>query len=204
MPAGAQQQHRPMAERREQLLDAAVEVMRLRGVAAATTRAVTTTAGLPHGAFHYCFHSKDDLFDALLERELSGSLMEAWDAVSDLGEAQEGIAVALLTYLDHVRADPDYQLLIRELTVHAARAPDGRMALRQHQEIAARTSDLVTRWSHSQRLTWTVPLSTVAELLVSTASGLAWTWLTTRDDQLLDASVQAFANSISALARVSP
>ncbi len=65
-------------ERRETLLDAAVQVMRSGGVRAATTRTVTGTAGLPLGAFHYYFTAQDDLFAALLEREIRRALISAF------------------------------------------------------------------------------------------------------------------------------
>jgi AcrR family transcriptional regulator len=117
-------QHLPAAERREQLLDAAVDVMRTGGIAAATTRAVTERAGVPHGVFHYCFRSKEELFAALLDRELDASLSQAWDAVGTAADLRSGIAAALHALLDRVRTDPEYHLLTAELVDVAARTPD--------------------------------------------------------------------------------
>ncbi|MQS10352.1 helix-turn-helix domain-containing protein, partial [Streptomyces alkaliphilus] len=57
----AVREHRPIEERRTQLLTAASEVMREQGVAAATTRAIAERAGLPHGSVHYCFGGKTAL-----------------------------------------------------------------------------------------------------------------------------------------------
>jgi AcrR family transcriptional regulator len=199
MPDG-RQEHRPMAERREQLLDAAVEVMRDGGVQALTTRSVTTRAGLPHGAFHYCFASKDDLVQALLERELAGSLLEAWDAVSDLGDPEQGIEAALRSYVDHVRSDPAYQLGVEELTIHALRSPEGQVALQYHRRIVEDACALITRWSHRRRLSWTVPIETLAELLIASASGVGRTWLITRDDAAAEATVRAQARAFRTLA----
>jgi AcrR family transcriptional regulator len=61
-------ERRSAEERREQLLDAAVEVIAEQGLNRATTRAITDRAGLALGAFHYVFSSKDELLEAVIHR----------------------------------------------------------------------------------------------------------------------------------------
>src|SRR5690625_5306940 len=63
-----QQERRSVAERREQLIDAAINVLAREGMDAATTRRITDEAGLALGAFHYAFRNKDDLLQAVIER----------------------------------------------------------------------------------------------------------------------------------------
>lgn len=200
MPAGTHREYRPMAERREQLLDAVVEVMRRGGVSAATTRAVTAQAGLPHGAFHYCFASKDDLFTALLERELLGSVLEALGAIIGVGDPRRGIEVALHTYLDHVRSDVDYQLLVNELTVMAVRREGGQLAREQHRRLIVRVAGHAADWSRSQGFVWTVAPAVLAGVLVTAASGLSNSWLSARDDAAADATIEAIARALGSLA----
>lgn len=196
--------HRPAEERRGQLLDAAVEVMRDGGIGAVTTRAVTSRAGLPHGSFHYCFRSKEELLTALLERELDGSMRQAWAAVGGTtGPAgpESGIAAGLGGYLDHVRADPERALLLSELSLAAARTPAmSHLPRWEHEQYVAHVQRLVEDWTDAAGLAWTVPVEVLAELLVAGASGLAESWLSTRDDPAVRDAAQTLARALAGLA----
>lgn len=55
------------ALRRQDFVDAAVEVIAAHGVAGATTRRIAEAASCPLASLHYVFHTKDDLFDAVYE-----------------------------------------------------------------------------------------------------------------------------------------
>ncbi|WP_175713489.1 TetR/AcrR family transcriptional regulator [Burkholderia ambifaria] len=55
------------ALRRQDFVDAAVEVIAAHGVAGATTRRIAQAAGCPLASLHYVFHTKDDLFNAVYE-----------------------------------------------------------------------------------------------------------------------------------------
>lgn len=193
-------------ERRETLLDAAVQVMRSGGVRAATTRTVTGTAGLPLGAFHYYFTAQDDLFAALLEREIRRALISAWTAVGERREHIEltrpdaGLEAAFLAYAAHLRRDPGYQLLIHELvTVVARRSPATATTTRQM--VLSSVQEMIDQWSQLRGLTWTMPLDAVAGLVVATATGIALTWLSTRDDAQADATGRAAAQALASLCR---
>jgi AcrR family transcriptional regulator len=193
--------HRPAAERREQLLDAAVEVMGDGGIGALTTRAVTARAGLPHGSFHYCFRSKEDLLLALLERELDGSMRQAWAAVGGAADPESGIAAGLGGYLDHVRADPERQLLLSELTLAAARTPSmAHLPRWEHEQYVAHVEVLLREWTVTAALTWTVPIEVLAELLTAGASGLGASWLSTRDDNSISEAAQVLGRALAGLA----
>jgi AcrR family transcriptional regulator len=201
MTSAARREHRPASERRTQLLDAASAVMREGGVAAATTRAVTARAGLPNGAFHYCFASKSELFAALLGRELTGSLLKAWEAVADTEDLEAGLAAGLGAYLDHVRADPAHQMLMVELTVTAARATDlAHVPAWEHRQYVQRVAELLTAWADGREAAWSAPVTDLAEALVSAASGLALSWLSSRDDAAAAAAARALAAALAGLA----
>lgn len=198
-------EHRPAAERREQLLDAAVEVMRAGGVAAATTRAVAERAGLPQGAFHYCFRSKDELFGALLERELDASLGRAWDAVVEATDLEQGIAGALRAILDRVRSDPEYHLLTAELVDVAARTPDlAHVAAREHTAYVDHAEQMLHRWQEASGEPFTVDARTVAEALVAASTGITTAWLSSRDDAAAHASVALLSGGVALAATRGP
>lgn len=194
--------HRPAEERRAQLLDAAVEVMRDGGIGAVTTRAVTSRAGLPHGSFHYCFRSKEELLTALLERELDGSTRQAWAAVGGAADPERGIAAGLGGYLDHVRADPERALLLSELSLAAARTPAmAHLPRWEHERYVTHVQRLVREWTETAGLEWSVPVEVLAELLVAGASGLAGSWLSTRDDPAVRDAARALARALAGLAQ---
>lgn len=193
--------HRPAGERREQLLDAAVDVMRDGGIGAVTTRAVTARAGLPHGSFHYCFHSKEELLTALLERELDGSMREAWAAVGSAADPEAGIAAGLSGYLDHVRTDPERQLLLAELSLAAARTPSmAHLPRWEHEQYVAHVERLLSGWAATSALEWSVPAPVLAELLTAGAAGLAESWLATRDDDAVARAARTLARALAGLA----
>lgn len=192
-------EHRPAAERREQLLDAAVAVMRTGGIAAATTRAVADRAGLPQGAFHYCFRSKDELFAALLERELDASLGRAWAAVTSAHDLESGITAALRAIWDRVRTDPEYHLLTAELVDVAARTPElAHVAHREHTAYVDQAQDMLRHWQEESPLR--VDTRVLAEALVAASTGISAAWLSTRDDAAAEGSIALFAAGLARVA----
>jgi AcrR family transcriptional regulator len=82
--------HIPTDLRRQQFIDAAVEVIARDGVDGATTRRIAEEAGAPLATLHYCFRSKENLLWAVYEQ------------LADLGsmdiqkESAEGLSVALI------------------------------------------------------------------------------------------------------------
>lgn len=83
-------------DRREQLIDATIQVMRRDGVQSVTVRAIAAEANASLAAVHYCFADKDALLDAALDRWLNemvaGSLVI--DANGGLRACIMGIATA--------------------------------------------------------------------------------------------------------------
>lgn len=71
-----------MVTRREQLLDAAIEVVGTRGLRALTHRAVEAQAGLPAGSTSNLFRRRTDLVAGVLERLLERETA-AWEGIVD-------------------------------------------------------------------------------------------------------------------------
>src|SRR5699024_2380698 len=97
--------HIPVAERRAALVAAAWRVMASDGLAAATTRAICAEAGMPQGAFHYCFASRDEL----LREVATGLLPDEVGAVSAVigcdGSLVDTVTDALMAYWSLVERD---------------------------------------------------------------------------------------------------
>jgi AcrR family transcriptional regulator len=187
-------------ERREQLLSAAVTVMSERGVAGATTRAVTQEAGVPHGVFHYCFRSKQEFFSALLEREISKTLASAGRAMEPVADVRTALRAALTAQLDRVRTQRNYHLALAELSLANRRLespePLGRWEQRQYRD---RTRDDLERWSTGHGITWAVPLDALAAHLVAVGAGVAETWLADGDDASAEVAIDVGARALAGL-----
>ena len=78
----------PVAERREQLVEAALTVASRDGIEAATVRAVAAEAGVSLGVVHYCFQDKDELLRAMAHA------ITARNSVQGLSQIPPGLPVA--------------------------------------------------------------------------------------------------------------
>lgn len=193
-------EHRSADFRREQLLDAAIVVMSEKGVAGATTRAITERAGVPHGVFHYCFRSKTELIAALFEREISKTLESTGAALQAEAGVRRGLEAALTAQLDRVRLDPEYHLALAELSLTVQRAPVlAPLAVWEQQQYRDRVRSGLEEWSTALGLRWSTPLERVASLLVVTGAGVASTWLADRDDQNAEGAIAVASSSLSLL-----
>jgi len=69
-------------DRRQQLIEAAIRVAERDGIAATTTRRIATEAGASLATVHYCFRSKQELFEQVLTAIIT-ELSEAAQETSD-------------------------------------------------------------------------------------------------------------------------
>jgi AcrR family transcriptional regulator len=85
----------PSTVRRQQFIDAAVQVIARDGVDGATTRRIAEEANAPLATLHYCFQTKENLLWAVFEQlaELARANIEASSA---RGQAASEIASLLL------------------------------------------------------------------------------------------------------------
>ncbi|MEV4419565.1 TetR family transcriptional regulator [Patulibacter sp. NPDC049589] len=123
-------------DRRDQLLDEALQLVSEGGLAAVTHRAVERAAGVPHGSVTYHFGSRDDLIDALVERmvasceqevaviarDVSMALAGAAGRASDSGLDLDAVADALVRWMDDGR-----HLHLARFELELAAARDARL-----------------------------------------------------------------------------
>lgn len=191
--------HRSADERRAQLLDAAVEVLRQDGLPGLTTRAVTARAGVPHGIFHYVFGSKAALVRALIDRELTGAAA-AWGAAVLTDDLETALRRAVRAQLDIVRADPDHQAVLYAL-IRAARDDAGVSAAAwERRQYLAEIGRQLVAWSQHGGVTWPGDAEHVAALVLSATDGVVQAWVVDRDDERAEASVDLLARAIASLA----
>ena len=184
-------QRRADKGRRAQLISAARAVMAREGVAAATTRRITEEAGLPHGAFHYWFAGKEELFEEeqLFEEVVAESLRDITDAAR-AAETARGAGVSLRDLLraafDVVERDeqvhPGLQLAGYELTALALRTPALHdLARRQYQAYRDAAAEVTASWMAGRRVDLPGGPDALNHLLAVLFDGLVLAWLADPD-----------------------
>ncbi|MFF7776968.1 TetR/AcrR family transcriptional regulator [Streptomyces tanashiensis] len=188
-------------ERREQLVEAAIRVMIRDGVARTTTRAVVSEAGLPLGAFHYCFRSKEELLHSVIERITLRSLAPATAPPAGEVSTRELIFRTLHAYWDQVRERPAEHMVTYELTQYALRQPGlADVARRQYQHYLKVYSDHLEAIARRAGFRWTVPLPALARYGLSVMDGLTLNWLIDRDDVQARAALDEYAEHLVTVA----
>ncbi|MFI1658242.1 TetR/AcrR family transcriptional regulator [Streptomyces sp. NPDC020472] len=188
-------------ERREQLVEATIRVMIRDGVGKATTRAIVAEAGLPLGAFHYCFRSKRELLHGVIERIMLRAL--AFPLVPTAADASphELIRATLHGYWDRVRERPDEHQLTYELTQYALREPGlADVARRQYQHYLQVNIDYLQSVARLAGIRWTTEIPALARYGLDLLDGLTLHWLIDRDDARALVALDMYATHLATLA----
>ena len=191
----------PASERRTALIEAALRVVSRNGITQATTRAIVAEADMSLASFHYAFDSRDELIDELITTVVA---REQQAVIPDLVPGQslaELLESGIVGYFEHLKADPEHEQAMLELTQYALRSPERRsLALAQYArytELAERSLELAAEVAD---VTWRFPVSEVARVLVAFTDGLTLTWLVDRDDDAARAVAHAAADALSRMA----
>jgi len=121
----------PRSEVRERILAAAMRTFASEGFAGATIDMIADAAGFTKGAVYSNFGSKDDLFFALLDAQVTAraALIEQ----AGVSEGQESAPAAVgKALMQAVHENTDYQLLFIEYWLRAARDPQIRARFAKH------------------------------------------------------------------------
>lgn len=156
---------------RRQVLDAALAVFAQKGFGGASMDDIATAAGFTKGALYSNFSSKDGLFLALMDQQVTRRIslideLVIGDAL-DLAQIGDALTEAALN-------DRDWQLLFFEYWARAVRDPDikerfvdDRRKLRQNiTHVAERLLDQTGRTSN-------VPVEQLTVVLLALSNGLA-------------------------------
>lgn len=197
----------PLAERRAQLVDAALAVAADEGIGAATVRRVAERAGVALGLVHYCFRDKDELVAAVAERIVADLGAAASSAVGvDGGSPDTDIGSMLVRAVvatwQLVEATANEQLLTYEITVHALRTPELRdVAARQYAASQAAVEQLLFAAADTAGVEWSRPVAEVAADVLAVLDGVTLRWLVDRDGDAARARLENFARYVAASTR---
>ncbi|VEG73830.1 transcriptional regulator BetI [Actinomyces slackii] len=194
-PHGAPERTRlPVGERRRLLAEAALRVMKREGVAAATTRAVCSEAGMPHGAFHYCFRTKKEFYAEVLSMDVISDLSEAWSQVAHASPS-EAIVTLVRALWAQVEVDADAQRVLFDLESTVLSSPDLRDLLdQQYQASLDLAAASLARLQEEAGFRFASPVRPLAGLVLAALDGATWMWLTSRDPELARSTMDQLAN----------
>ncbi|MFF8957881.1 TetR/AcrR family transcriptional regulator [Streptomyces sp. NPDC014894] len=165
--------HVTAAERRPQLIAAAIELMAREGVTAGSTRAIAAELGVAQATVHYTFGTKADLYRAVLEfltEDLLAGVQRSVARATSLEEALRATADAFLLDLD---GRPELNLLWFELIAFSLRSPELREVVeRYHEGIADIATEALTQTERRGRRAFALPAADLARFLLSGLDGL--------------------------------
>ncbi|MFG3253955.1 TetR/AcrR family transcriptional regulator [Streptomyces sp. NPDC048172] len=125
--------HISAAERRPQLVQAAIDLMAREGVEAGSTRAIAAELGVAQATVHYVFGSKQDLYRAVIEH-MTGELVDRVRGAAHSDDTFERSIRRMAGALwEGMREQPRRSLLHTELSTYALRSPELREVLRDFQ-----------------------------------------------------------------------
>lgn len=167
-----------VSERRKLLLLAGSRVAARDGVAELTTRAVALEAGMPQGAFHYCFRSKEELLAELITLTAQRLTEAAVPAVDREAPLVDQFFSAFQGLWHSLTDTSGKQLSLYELTIYAVRTPGLQgLATAQYATYTKAAATFLEQLAADCDVVWLVELADLARLLVATFDGLGLSWL---------------------------
>ncbi|MCX5071169.1 TetR/AcrR family transcriptional regulator [Streptomyces sp. NBC_00513] len=193
--------HVSAAERRPQLIKAAIDLMTREGIAAGSTRAIAAELGVAQATVHYTFGTKEDLYRAVME-QLTEELVAQVERVAPADAGFEETVAALAAALWRtVRETPASHQLLTELTMFALRTPHLREALESHyREITKVTTKLVAEAADRTGHALAHPAEAIARYFLAGFDGLTMQHLSLPDQAAEVTGLQVLVSTIVALA----
>ncbi|MFJ2212899.1 TetR/AcrR family transcriptional regulator [Streptomyces sp. NPDC101062] len=193
--------HVSAAERRPQLIKAAIDLMAREGVAAGSTRAIAAELGVAQATVHYTFGTKEDLYRAVLKQLADDLVAQVERAAPRDGGFAETIAALAAALWRTVREEPANYQLLSELSMFALRTPRMHEVHGGHyRDVIEATTQLLTRTAERTGQHLAQPAETVARFFLAGFDGLTIQRFAWNDEGSEAACLQALVSSAVALA----
>ncbi|MFF7441523.1 TetR family transcriptional regulator [Streptomyces sp. NPDC008122] len=193
--------HVSAAERRPQLIKAAIDLMTREGVAAGSTRAIAAELGVAQATVHYTFGTKEDLYRAVMD-QITEDLVAQVERAAPEGAGFEETVAALAGALWRTMSEPatNHQLLT-ELTMFALRTPRlGEARQGHYRQVIEVTAQVVTETAVRTGYELVQPAETVARFFLSGFDGLTMQHLCLPDETAERIGLRALVSATVALA----
>ena len=191
-----------VADRRDQLVEAAITVACRDGIDGGTVRAIVTEAGASVGAVHYCFQDKDELLEAMAHEITRQNLTQSLLEMPVHGEPDVIIERALDLLWSGISATRGSQLLSYELTTYSMRHPEVRqVSVNQYAVSHQAARQFLVALSTAANLEWTLPIGLLSRIVVMMTDGAVLAWLADGDDDAARQALGVFSEFLATHAR---
>lgn len=164
----------PRAEVRARVLDAAATVFAEQGFAVASIDEIATAAGFTKGAVYSNFSSKDELFFALMDREIAARFELAERLFRQLSTARELTHDVGRHLTEAMGVHRDWQLLFIEYWQRAMRDPGTRERFVAHRrELRRLVTEMIQEMLDTGRFPTTATASSLTFILLGLTNGMA-------------------------------
>lgn len=195
------QEHQPVSYRRRQFVDAAILVISREGVARATTRRIAEVAQLPTASLHYCFTTKEDLFQAVYEAITATGFAEVGMEVQLEVGLQQGVADITRAFAKWIQSSRDMQLATYELTLWSLRSSDSRhLAKRVYRRYIDGCTQLLREVRASDEAEFDI--ETLSRMIIGALDGVILQWLSLDDaafSRLIEENVKMIQMALPAM-----
>ncbi|MFD4370106.1 TetR/AcrR family transcriptional regulator [Streptomyces sp. NPDC058486] len=193
--------HVPAAERRPQLIKAAIALMTREGVAAGSTRAIAAELGVAQATVHYTFGTKEDLYHAVMGQLTDDLIAQVERAAPEGGDFETTIAALAAALWRTAREDTAGYHLLTELTMLALRTPRLSEAREAHyREVLDVTARLIAETAARTEYELAQSPETIARFFLAGFDGLTLQCLSVPDDPSEDTGIRALVSATVALA----
>ncbi|WP_432005234.1 TetR/AcrR family transcriptional regulator [Streptomyces parvus] len=193
--------HVSAAERRPQLITAAIALMTREGVAAGSTRAIAAELGVAQATVHYTFGAKEDLYRAVME-QLTGDLIAQVERAAPRGTGFEATIASMAEALWRtVEEEKSGYRLLMELALLALRTPGLSEARTAHyRQVNEVTERIFTETASRAGYTLAQPAGLVARFFLSGFDGLTMQRLYAPQEPVEQTGLRALIAATIALA----
>jgi AcrR family transcriptional regulator len=183
----------PVAERRAALVEAAIQVIAVHGVRAASTRAIVAEAGMSLASFHYAFASHDELMREVVTQVLQREVRSITRTLAGTIDGGQSVAELLRAGLDAfvvaVAADPSREQAVLELHQYAAREPGFEdLVVAEYEAYYDAAERILLGVAAATGTRWTRPTDELARYVVTITDGFTMAWLALQEDAALPAT----------------
>ena len=191
-----------VAERRAEIIAAAIRVLSRDGITETTTRKIAAEANVNQATLRYYFGSKDDLLFAVLQ-EMMRRTREIVRAGTprDCG-LHEAISRSLKAFWAHFEAAPELEIMQYELTLYALRHQDSAwLAKQQYDGYCAVVETLLQHGFEAAGQTCAVTYSELARFVIGGLDGLMLQFISDRDTQRAQRDLDHLIAAVITLAK---
>ncbi|MEE1784090.1 TetR family transcriptional regulator [Streptomyces sp. SP17BM10] len=170
--------HVPAAERRPQLVQAALELMSREGIAAGSTRAIAAELGVAQATVHYTFGTKKDLYRAVVEQLTADFIGQVRAASPGDGPFGEQVRTLVHALWDAATGEEGRCVLLSEFGSLAMRDADlQEIMLALQREVEGTATEMLTALAAAHGLTLPMPAREIAVHFLSGFDGLTARYL---------------------------